>query len=348
MESSRPITPAIDAPTLLGKLEKIETKINEIAATAQLLQNPAIIQMDTCDKLISEESYRYFTGDIKDDYLRLIKNLDESSIQTVVRILSRIHNYRKEKTSYFWFTEFEKQELTKILDKHGSSILKLSDGCYAYGKYLLPRDIITTSIFYYDHFLGEVENVMSTRNREIIDVGGFIGDSSLILSKYTDKYVHVFEPVTELYELTKKTVELNELQNIVVNKLALGAKSETRRMNLAGDTSTLCAAETYNEHVCVQEEVEIITLDEYVATRNLDVGLIKVDIEGFEQYFLRGAVNTIKAQKPILLLSIYHNAHDFFYIKTMIEEWNLGYKFKIRKPSDTSILVDTTLIAEIR
>jgi hypothetical protein len=106
-----------------------------------------------------------------------------------------------------------------------------------------------------------------------------------------------------------------------------------------------------NDHVsqynCRQESVDVITLDSYVEKHNLEVGLIKVDIEGFEQKFLQGAKKTISSQKPTLLLSIYHNADDFFHIKTIIESWDLGYKFKIVKPADKSILIDTNLIAEI-
>jgi hypothetical protein len=63
---------------------------------------------------------------------------------------------------------------------------------------------------------------------------------------------------------------------------------------------------------------------------------------------LAGAINTIKKQKPVLLLSIYHNANDFFEIKPLIESWNLGYKFKIRKLSMKEyFLVETMLICEI-
>lgn len=64
----------------------------------------------------------------------------------------------------------------------------------------------------------------------------------------------------------------------------------------------------------------------------LDVGMIKVDIEGAEQSFLKGAKKTISEQKPTLLISIYHNLDDLMAIKPMIEEWNLGYKFRIYRP----------------
>lgn len=74
--------------------------------------------------------------------------------------------------------------------------------------------------------------------------------------------------------------------------------------------------------------VSIQTLDDYVLLNDIsDIGLIKVDIEGFEQKFLEGARKTIEKFKPSMLLSIYHNYNDFFKIKPMIESWNLGYKF---------------------
>ena len=93
-------------------------------------------------------------------------------------------------------------------------------------------------------------------------------------------------------------------------------------------------------------EVPVVALDEYIAEHPMEIGLIKVDIEGAEPLFLAGAKKTICEQKPILLLSIYHNAHDFFELKPLIESWDLGYKFKIHKPVLGSISGETLLIAE--
>ena len=81
---------------------------------------------------------------------------------------------------------------------------------------------------------------------------------------------------------------------------------------------------------------------------DIEVGLIKVDIEGAEQDFLAGARKTIEKHKPVLLMSIYHNADDFFDIKPIIESWNLGYKFRIHKPVDYSVSREVLLIAEVR
>ena len=44
-----------------------------------------------------------------------------------------------------------------------------------------------------------------------------------------------------------------------------------------------------------------------------------------------GTKQTICTQKLILLLSVYHSAHDFFDLKPMIASWNIGYRFSIHK-----------------
>ena len=115
---------------------------------------------------------------------------------------------------------------------------------------------------------------------------------------------------------------------------------------MAGSSSSIKP----NEAVEVKgsEKVMMRTLDSYVEEHPMDIGLIKVDIEGAEQQFMKGARKTIEKYRPVLLMSIYHNADDFFHIKPIIESWNLGYKFKIHKPVDFSISREVLLIAEVR
>jgi len=56
---------------------------------------------------------------------------------------------------------------------------------------------------------------------------------------------------------------------------------------------------------------------------------------------LKGAINTIITQKPILHISIYHKVSDFFDIIPWIANLNLGYEFKIVKEQPWSFIVDT-------
>ena len=63
--------------------------------------------------------------------------------------------------------------------------------------------------------------------------------------------------------------------------------------------------------------------------------------------FLKGAKETIRTQKPAMLISIYHFGSDYFKIKPFIESWDLGYKFKIHKGVDLSLTGETALFCEV-
>lgn len=141
-----------------------------------------------------------------------------------------------------------------------------------------------------------------------------------------------------------KTISINtDLQeHIVPVNLALSDITTNIDISVNGQCSSVV-----NKVSEASETINTITLDEFVEKNSLQVSLIKTDVEGFEQNLLRGAQKTIAKQKPALLVSMYHGYNDFFNIKPLIESWNLGYKFKIRKPKTRSISNGTLLLAEI-
>lgn len=181
--------------------------------------------------------------------------------------------------------------------------------------------------------------------KDIIDAGAFIGDSALIFSPLTSKLVYAFEPVPDNYALMQKTIALNGCSNVVSCPLALGAACGTISLSVNGSSSSQYGNDAFQYSDKI--EVPVTTIDDYVAEHNLQVGLIKADLEGAEQDMLQGAMNTIKTQRPTLLISIYHNASDFFHIKPMLEELDLGYSFRILHPTFGSVMTETMLIAEI-
>lgn len=69
-----------------------------------------------------------------------------------------------------------------------------------------------------------------------------------------------------------------------------------------------------------------------------------MDIEGFEPEAIQGAINTIKEQKPMLLIAIYHTLEEFYELKGYLEELNLGYKFAIRRNAFTNSLTELVLV----
>ena len=279
----------------------------------------------------------------------LISGLDNESRNTVSDIIHRMGMIADgNKSLQDVYTQREQEEFVRMNDEFSSKIVKLNDNLYYYNGYYLPVNQFDSSVFFTRYGIDKLTTLDSVRNKHIIDAGGYVGDTALLFSSYTDKNIHVFEASPSNMDIIRETIRLNHLDNIVPVSKALGEKSGTATFSLGERNSCNSLVErpgyNYPDHI----EVPVVTLDDYVRENNIEVGLIKVDIEEGEQLLLRGAVETIRTQHPILLISIYHSANDFFEIKPMIEKMCGKYTFRIVKPANPAIALETILLAEVR
>lgn len=121
-----------------------------------------------------------------------------------------------------------------------------------------------------------------------VDVGGHVGFVSRDLAKFFD-VVHTFEPVPENVACLIKNVP----DNVCPHGVALG--DVPGRTSLENPSISNSGAWTMTEG----DAVKVKTLDGY---RLEDVGLIKIDTQGAEYKVLKGAVETIKRCKPVILV----------------------------------------------
>ncbi|WP_260604721.1 FkbM family methyltransferase [Campylobacter sp. MIT 99-7217] len=281
-----------------------------------------------------------------DKIQNLTQNLDEVSKTKIYTIIARLKTcYLSQNHQIQNLTKEELDEFFEIQTKFIPNIFQVAENVFCYNGYFLPINHFEVGMFWSKmgkHILS-LQTLEKIKQKDIIDVGGYIGDSAIIFEKeWTDKNIYSFEATKKNYELMLQTIKLNQSTRINPINKGLGSKREILKIKFQGSASSIGNA---NE---ADEECEIITLDEFVTQNNIEVGFIKVDIEGFEQEFLKGAMNTIKTQKPAMLISIYHNLDDFFNIKPLIESWNLGYKFKIYRPSELwNFHVETALYCEV-
>lgn len=326
---------------------RINAKLDSICTSMYNKEIPMNVQTErvyhknfpTCASKNAPNFYRDFDG--------LVSGLDIESIETVCLSLKRLNILQNTTDAYMsLYSSEEKEKFRYIYEHFASSITQLSENCFYCRGYKLPINHFETSVFLDHCSIGKLQHLERIQNSDIIDAGAFIGDSALVLSEYTQETVHAFEPVPSNFNYMLKTIELNKAKRVVPQPYALGETFGNICISVhdSGSTQFENPVFEYQEHI----DANVITLDSYVQKHNLRVGLIKADVEGAEQLLLKGALETIKAQKPALLISIYHSADDYFHIKPMIESWNLGYKFKIVHPVCGSVLMDTMLVAEIR
>ena len=214
-------------------------------------------------------------------------------------------------------------------------------------KYKLADNLYDESTFCTNGGLDYLPNGITERLKEmdVLDIGAFIGDSALIFNQFSPHKIYSFEPDPHNFDLLQKTIALNNLENkIVPIKKGLAAKEGS--MTLQTDL----AASTVHQTNDLQNgtKIEVTTIDSYVSENNLNVGLIKMDIEGAELDAIKGGLETIKKFQPILLIAIYHTPEDFFEIKPLIENIAPNYRFILKKLTPYHPTYETTLIAYSR
>lgn len=331
----------------------VENTVNTICREMNLFKRQSYLrhlyfhpgEREALAKLFSDAMNR---EDSAERFSSLISGLDTDSRNTVVDIIHRMAIIADgNKSMQDVYTQREQEEFVRMNDEFSSKIIKLNDNLYYYNGYYLPVNQFDSSVFFTKYGIDKLTTLDSIRNKDIIDAGGYVGDTALLFSSYTDKNIHVFEASPSNMDIIHETIKLNHLDNIVTVSKALGDKNGTATFSLGERNSCNSLVErpgyNYPEHI----DVPVVTLDDYVRENNLDIGLIKVDIEGGEQLLLRGAVETIRTQHPILLISIYHSANDFFEIKPMIEKICDKYTFRIVKPANSAIALETILLAEV-
>ncbi len=194
-----------------------------------------------------------------------------------------------------------------------------------------------------------IEVLQQVNGKAIIDGGAYIGDSiHLFRNLFGKSQIYSFEPVKSTFETLSKIFQADAAQGkvIPINK-GLGAKAGTLRISHTRPANDALASLKVDYNVKdLYEEVEVTTIDQEVKERNLQVGLIKLNVEGFETEAIKGALHTIREQKPLLVISVGMMPQEFYELKPFIEQLNLGYKFALRRSGfGASPLTNFALIA---
>jgi FkbM family methyltransferase len=163
----------------------------------------------------------------------------------------------------------------------------------------------------------------------VIDAGAWIGDFSAYATT-RGGIVYAFDPVNEMFELLKKTSELNRGDIIPVH---FGLGDRKYEVEILASQFNSGATSVYQNNQkddkTSKELIAITTLDNFVEENNLErIDFIKADIEGAERDMLKGAVNTLKKYAPKLAICTYHLPDDQDILEKIILEANPAYTIR--------------------
>lgn len=153
---------------------------------------------------------------------------------------------------------------------------------------------------------------LNLRDLVIYDVGAFHGLLTLFFAR-RGRQVISYEPNSLNYARLMENLRLNGIQNVVVRKLGVGAKSETATMVTSSlmpggasvDRETTAGLLRSNQKI-VSEEIQITSLDQDIRDSALPApDFVKIDIEGGEWAALMGARETLLAHHPQVFLEMH-------------------------------------------
>jgi FkbM family methyltransferase len=168
---------------------------------------------------------------------------------------------------------------------------------------LITDSIIKEGVFEPElyHFL--VHYLALLPSSACLDIGANIGNHTLTLGLHSDT-VLAFEPVPFIFNLLKKSVCDNKLDNVKLYNIALSDHAGTAPIHIHTKGNFAASSLTRSsEAMSLTIDVPLKTGDQVVADALIKtIDLIKLDVESHETEVILGLKNTIQTSKPLCIL----------------------------------------------
>lgn len=241
--------------------------------------------------------------------MRLLAKILRKTGKTFIRLSKLFDNSNKQNSSLV----IEKEDTRDLYKTIYDDYFWLDKNSY------IDQCIIKDGLFEED--LTHVVNKIIKRGDTVIDVGANIGYYSVIFSKLVGEGGNVisFEPTNHYMNVLKMNLEANNVSNVKIIKAGLSDKNQNLEIHIEGSTATFHNPK--NITPATKEIVQLTTLDEFIENHPLKkIDFIKVDIDGHEPIFLKGAWKTLEKYNPIIILEVSHlhylqagfNVWDFY------------------------------------
>jgi FkbM family methyltransferase len=159
------------------------------------------------------------------------------------------------------------------------------------------------------HFL----SLLKDGEGSVLDIGANIGIMTVHLGqKLPHSVIHAFEPMPTNVSVLKRIIAKFNLKSVQLHEIALGDTVGSVKMILPENGKTKMQGLSHVKHDSITEwnegeefEVPLNTLDNVLQTEKVQG--IKIDVENFEYYALKGAVQILEKDHPIIYAELWDN-----------------------------------------
>lgn len=172
---------------------------------------------------------------------------------------------------------------------------------------------------YHIHRSIKLAKQLPDQNFMILDIGGGVGASVILYNKFfPENKILVFEPIIENYNMIKSRT--SQSPNIEVFNYAAGSENSKKLINIANriTSSSLFPlsvdpdSNVFDEKNLGQnrvENIEVVRLDDFMTKIPGIIGIIKIDVQGYEMNVLKGAEVSLERAKIVLLEASNHDGY---------------------------------------
>ena len=151
--------------------------------------------------------------------------------------------------------------------------------------------------------LSKIQAVLPfARDRRVaLDIGAHVGLWTMQLAKSFET-VHAFEPLPVHVECFKANTA--ELKNVILHELCLGSHNGVAAIQPIEDNSGNSHMAATGETIASALMANLNRLDDYAEERmpGVEVGFIKIDVEGYEIHVVKGAEKLIQRCRPVMVV----------------------------------------------
>jgi FkbM family methyltransferase len=166
-----------------------------------------------------------------------------------------------------------------------------------------------------------------------IDIGANIGIMTASAARrFPELEVHAFEPVAGNAKALKSILNFFNLKNVQLHEVALGNENGKIKMVMPVQNNVRFQGLSHVVHDSITEnnegdiyEVPIFRLDDFEPVKHINQKIvgIKMDVENFESYVVKGGLNVIKQHSPILYIELCDNENR---TSCFADFANIGYQ----------------------
>lgn len=148
----------------------------------------------------------------------------------------------------------------------------------------------------------------------ILDVGANLGLHTVQASRIAGPTGRVlaFEPNPQMSTLLRESLRRNRCENVVLHDCALGSEQATLDLHVPVDHAGKGSLVESNSTRDVRDRISVPvkTLDSILLSEKSRIGLVKIDVEGFEPQVLQGARDLLSTSPPHAWIFETHNLSE--------------------------------------